>query len=424
MGIIQQAINRVIYPAAYIYVSLQSSINKIKNIGKKDTVVYSSPYNGQKVVLMALYQKGELREDVTHILACAKEQGAYIICVNTLKLKDPENYSNVIDCYIEKYNFGRDFSSYKSGFSYIYKQSIGERCDRVLMVNDSVYFSKNKSDQFVRDMLSTPYEVLGGTENFEFEHHVGSFCISFSGDIIRAEKFKKYWRTYKNSDVRPLVIKRGELELSRVLKRCVSSPDNFRSLYDLTRAAMYIEENPSVLDEIIKLSRSSDNKVFNGFSFADVSQKVVSKYLHNSASLIGVESFNADVEDLGALDVYYAQSVEDYFNFIINSIANGEAVSEKLLATVKEEFSTSFLELFIKGSPIHLSAIFLHRLGLPLIKLDGLYRGAFIVRDVEVIASELAREEGEAFRRIMYTRPHGRDTLFGWKRAAFERGLI
>ncbi len=424
MGIIQQAVNRVIYPAAYMYLSVQSRVNQIKDLFKSDNVIYAAPYGGQKVVLMALYQKGELRADVAHVLACAKEQGAYVICVNTLKLKLPERYSGVIDCYIEKYNFGRDFSSYKSGFSYIYKQSIGDECERVLMINDSVYYSKNKSDKFVRDMLSSSCEVLGGTENFEFEHHMGSFCISFSGGIIRAKKFKKYWQAYKNSDVRPVVIKRGELELSRMLKRCVSSPDNFRSLYDLTRASMYIKDNPAVLDEIIKLSRSPDNKTFKGFSFSDISQKVVSKYLHNSASLTGVESFNADLEDLGALDVYYAQSVEDYFNFIFSSIVNGAAVSDSLRATINEEFATSFLELFIKGSPIHLSAIFLHRLGLPLIKLDGLYRGAFIVRDVEVIAGELAPEEGEAFRRLLYARPFGCDTLFGWKRAAFERGLI
>ncbi|NMY13772.1 hypothetical protein HBO38_36310 [Pseudomonas veronii] len=111
MGIIQQAVNRVIYPAAYMYLSVQSRVNQIKDLFRSDNVIYAAPYGGQKVVLMALYQKGELRADVAHVLVCAKEQGAYVICVNTLKLKLPERYSGVIDCYIEKYNFGRDFST-------------------------------------------------------------------------------------------------------------------------------------------------------------------------------------------------------------------------------------------------------------------------------------------------------------------------
>ena len=424
MKILQQIKNRLMYPAAYAYISFQSEVNKIKSLTKKDKVVFEQSYDGRKILLMALFEKGELRDDIRHLLQCAKQQGAYVLCINTLKINAPEKHSDFIDCYIEKYNFGRDFGSYQSAFSYIYKNGLAESCPRLLMLNDSIFYDKAKCDRFIGDMFSSPCEALGGTENFENEHHLGSFCIAFAGSVIRAQRFRDYWKAYKCSDVRPLVIKRGEMALSNVLKKCVSSPDNFRALYDITRTAMHLKEHPEVLDQLSTLSRADENPEFKSFSFSAVTAKIASKYLHNSTHLIGLESITAEIDDVSSLGVFYAYSLPEYFDFIEKSISVRGNVSGTLMSSIREEVTFLFLDFFIKGSQIHQNGIFLHKIGLPIIKLDGLYRGAFCVRDVEVIANELGRDDAESFRRIMYSRPYGRNTLFGWKRAAFERGLI
>ena len=91
-----------------------------------------------------------------------------------------------------------------------------------------MFFSKKHIHKFIADMLSSPCEVLGATENYEIEHHLGSFCIAISGGVLNAAKLKDYWKGYRNTDVRPVVIKTGEMEFSKVLKRVVRSSENFR----------------------------------------------------------------------------------------------------------------------------------------------------------------------------------------------------
>ena len=423
MKLVERLKNRLMYPAALTYVSWQSRINRLKSFGKKDKVIFAELYAGQKIMLMALYEKGRIREDVVAAMATAKAQGVYVIGVNTLKLGVPENYKSCMSCYIERYNFGRDFGSYKSGFEYVYANGLAEKCPVLLMINDSVFFSKKHTAKFIDDMLEGGVEVLGSTENFEIEHHLGSFCIAMKGSVLNNIKLKQYWRAYKCTDVRPVVIKTGEMELSKTLKRIVSSSEEFRSLYDAAHAAGLLQNDAALLNSIAELSRSSEFTECPKFNFASVSENILDKYLHNSAELtrIGV---NVDVNEISTLHMQFVSTLSEFNGFMHNSITNSDKLDGRLCRAVKEEALSSFITYFKMGSQIHQNGIFLHKIGLPIIKLDGIYRGMFNARDVERIANDLEPDQQEAFRRIMYSRPYGRAVLFGWKRAAFERGLI
>lgn len=423
MKLVDQLKNRLMYPAAYTYIAWQSNLSKIKSWGKKDQVRFAQPYAGQKIMLMALYEKGRIRDDVVAAMSAARSLGIYVIGVNTLKLARPDDYCDAMDCYIERYNFGRDFGSYKSGFNYMYTQGLAEKCPRLLMINDSVFFSNKHISSFLQNMFIDDFEVLGATENFEIEHHLGSFCIAMTSSVLNDKKLKKYWRSFKCTDVRPVVIKTGEMDLSKVLKRVVSSSEQFRSLYDTASAALVLQEQPEILKEVAKFSRSSEFTECPSFSFSAVSSTIVGKYLHSSAALAGV-GVNVDVTELSTINMQYASSVSEFHSFLCNSITNANELDLSLGQTIKDEVIASFITYFAMGSQIHQNNIFLHKIGLPIIKLDGVYRGMFNPRDVEKLAEDLDAEQQDAFRRIMYSRPYGRAVLYGWKRAAFERGLI
>ncbi|MDD2115533.1 rhamnan synthesis F family protein [Pseudomonas asiatica] len=424
MGIFQKLSDQLRYPAAYAYVSLQSRMNWFRSLGKADSVLYSSSYAGQKIVLMALFQKGEIRNDVVHFLRAAKEAGLYVVCVNTLKIKNPERYSDIIDCYVEKYNYGRDFGSYKSGFNYLYSSGLAEQCPRMMLVNDSVFFSRKHNAQFLHEMFDSSVEALGATENYEIEHHLGSFCIALSNNVLNHPRLKKYWKDYKCTDVRPVVIKTGEMELSKTLKRIVSSPNNFRSLYDIGRASELLHGSDEVLEDIARLSRNSELLHWPRFSFSAVSKDVISKYLHSPAAIAGVSALNADFDSLSEVEVHYADSLSGFSEFVCGAVTNSSSAAGSIRSTVKGEVISNFIGCFAHGSQIHQNGIFLHRIGLPIIKLDGVYRGMFVSKDIENIALDLEPDQRGEFRWIMYSRPFGGDVLIGWKRAAFLRGLI
>jgi hypothetical protein len=104
------------YLVAYAIVSAQSFMMRIKVFGKSSKVHFEQSYQGQKILLLALYQKGRLRPDIENVLITAKQLGMYVLAINTLKVLEPNNLKEKIDCYIERPNFGRDFGSYKTGF--------------------------------------------------------------------------------------------------------------------------------------------------------------------------------------------------------------------------------------------------------------------------------------------------------------------
>ncbi|MGX0975014.1 lipopolysaccharide biosynthesis protein [Roseovarius sp. MBR-51] len=214
----------MLFPMARTVVELQSRVQQVKSLGKAPICHFEQPYSGQPIMLLALYQKASLRPDLMRMLRAAKAQGIYVLAVNTLKLNQPEAMKDLADCYIERPNFGRDFGSYQTGFLHLFNRDWHKTCPRLLLINDSVYYSTRGLDKFLQDMMRTQVEVLGATENYEIEYHLGSFCISMSQNVLNAPPFEKYWKNYKLTDVRPLVIKRGEMKLSKTLKRCVSNP--------------------------------------------------------------------------------------------------------------------------------------------------------------------------------------------------------
>lgn len=422
MTIIDKVKNRLLYPAAYTYVTWQSRCNWWRSVGRKDKVLFANPYAGQKIMLMALYEKGQIRADVMAALSAAKALGIYVVGVNTLKVAQPDICRSYMDCYIERFNFGRDFGSYKSGFNYLYANGLAEQCPRLLMINDSVFFSKKHIAKFVEDMFVDDVEVLAATENHEIEHHLGSFCIAMDNAVLNSKKIKQYWRQYKNSDVRPVVIKNGEMAFSKALRGAISHLDGFGALYDVTLAVSKLRSDPELFEEVATLTRCS-KEAWSTFSFADVSKDLHDKYLHSKLSITGTDA-GVEIHNMDEMVMSFGASTSEFKRIVRELVSNSDTVNGSLEKVIDREIISNFADSFSRGSQIHQNGPFLHRIGLGFIKLDGLYRGIFSAEDVEIIAEDLIPEQQSIFRKMMYSRPYGKDAFFGWKRAAFERGLI
>lgn len=390
------------------YLRVRSLLDRIKNPRKKKVVVEAS-YNGGPIMLMALYEKGVIRNDTQALLHAAKSLGVYVIGVNTKRLDWQDSYAALLDCYIERDNFGRDFGSYKLGFDHVYSKGWDKECPRLLMINDSVFFSSKHCRSFLESLFNSSVEVLGATENHEIEHHLGSFCIAISGKVLRSEKLKSYWRDYKNSDIRPEVIERGEMGLSKCLKSVVGRDGGFRAFYDVAFVAQYIDEHPDIVVKLDRLSRKSKLTGWPVFSWEDALES--NFYLKNSLVKELGDEYYFDVEDWGDIEGLIPKN-QEYIN------------KERFIGELKEKAIAYFLYCFNSGSQLHANNIFLHYIGVPIIKLDGLYRGMFNVEDIENLASQLELSQKEEFRRLMYSRPFGQDVLFGWKRLAFMLGYI
>lgn len=108
-------------------------------------------------------------------------------------------------------------------------------------------------------------------------------------------------------------------------------------------------------------------------------------------------------------------------NFVFRNVKNTDDKIDDLLDDAIIDYAAN---IFMNGSQIHQSASILLYMGLPIIKLDGLYRGMFNVYDTKRLARQIDRDEGHALEQLLLARPFGGSTLIGWKKAAFLVGLI
>ena len=411
-------------PLALAILFIKSEVNRFRGWMKPQKLLWQKDYsNGQQILLFAAYQYGALRRDTIKLLQAARKQGLYVLVVNTGKIKTIKEHDDLIDCYIERQNHGRDFGSYKAGFQHIFENAWEKNCPRLLLMNDSVFVSETTIDAFVKDMMTSEIEVLGSTENYEVEHHLGSFCIAMAGSILNKERFKKFWNRYRNSDMRPTVIRRGEMGLSKALKRCASSSSSthFKALYDSTRFLTACQHEDGFMDHALVNARTCDiishwpryspNTIAGDYSAARLMPIIDTN----------VADLDIAFDEKDPIESVSLTSMEDAINHLKRITRSSDSFDP---ADFKEFAIGQMVYVFMQGSQIHQNQAALLQMGLPIVKIDGLYRGMFNIEDILRVSNHLTPEDVRHAHPLLLARSYGGTTHMGWKRTAFIRGLI
>jgi hypothetical protein len=431
---IKKVLGIFLVPYIYVYLYALSYKNYLISLFKPDVIsVFNSHQKYQSILLIALFEKTYLRKDIIRLLEISKRAGLYVVAVNTRKLSTVflEEHQHLFDVYISQYNYGRDFASYQKGFKYIFKNKLQQNAERIVMLNDSLYYDADRTPQFLDDMINTPVEVLGATENYEINYHLGSFAISFAKKITNNAKFIKYWKNYKRSDIRPLVIKRGEMGLSKILAKIVSNEFEMKALYNAQRVRSYLNHSLVNLLEYSKYYRNSDLCDWRRVSNVGLLEEflLITRLSPNREEISGIKSekqqnstlvkiqrnnTNIQISDIHVTNI---DDVGIYLDRV--SGKSTEIVQEFYEHVISQSVTYSRF-----GSQIHQNNACYLLMGLPIIKLDGMYRGMFSEKDISNFKELLNLEFFEELIEILYKKPYGEDFLHGWKRVAFKRGLI
>lgn len=410
----------LLYPIARVIVGYEVLVNRLRALFEEERLIYDKPYEGQPILLLALYEQGTLREDIVNLLSCAKAYGVYTLCVNTSRLVEPKAFSQFIDSYIERYNHGRDFGSYRSGFLHIHNRGWEQDCPRLLMLNDSVFYTERGLRVFLRVMFETEKEVLGATENHEIQHHLGSFCLSLANSVLEHPAFKSYWRAYRNTDYRPAVIKKGEMALTKLLKDVVSSPQSLQSLYNASVYMRAIAQDHALLAKSIELVRQSERVRWPRFDPKRFVLDMLSRFGVADAGELRLEAPDR-IEGLDWPQFHLVRDYESMVSVLDEWVKAGRAHVEQ---SIREPLIDALVSVFDQGSQIHQNAALLVYMGLPTVKLDGVYRGLFSVADVERITGLLNGSDATRLQGQLLAKPYGGDSLSGWRRVAFQKWLI
>ncbi len=408
--------------AMFSYYAILSYRDKLKT-KPFSKIIHQKDFHGGKVLLLALYEKTELRNDVLSLLSEAKAQGVFIIAVNTLCLSEENYRKDLIDVYIERDNYGRDFGSYKAGMNYFYKKHINEKCERFLLLNDSVFFSKKGIGNFLEQLFATKVDVLGATENREISHHLGSFCISICSSIVNNKKFITFWEEYKNTNVRPFVIKRGEFKLSKILKSLARSENDFRALYDVNLFDKVLAEDNDLFQNYHFFKREGERNYWGTRSLNEyfckdkVLMSFYNKYLESTQEVKETYLKEYGIKEKKIVEEADYLELVEFFSYIdFECSEHGVLLKNRLLSI--------YLDDFTRGSQIHNNCVVLHHIGLPIIKLDLLFRAVCNFNDLLKIRDQLDDSQKDEFMQLMTNRLSGTKFLFGMSQRAFDFGIL
>ena len=127
-----------------------------------------------------------------------------------------------IGCFvIIRENIGQDFGAWKDIISLLQEYKILNKLKWLLLCNDSNFCLGGKnSDSFITKFNESMdnkdlYDFICLNSNFEGSLHYQSYFICLSKNILKMQKFRKFWEEYIPIDNRYHAIRNGEKKFSK-----------------------------------------------------------------------------------------------------------------------------------------------------------------------------------------------------------------
>ena len=421
---IRRIIDEITFPSVYTVIKYLDVVQHFKSYFHRSKIKEFTPYrDGQKVALIAIWEYQKLRKDIGVLAEELIKRDFYVCIVNTGKM-NAEPLSGSASVYIERFNYGRDFGSYKEGIQFLQKDKKLAQAEKFLLCNDSVYYLQDLVSPTLDLFLESNLEIAGATENFEIHHHLGSFFVMFSKHVVNTKEFKKFWRRFRVTDIRTKNIRYGEMRLTEKVKKTVNETQ-IGAIWSLALMSKVFDETDK-LSEAISLVNRGHITSWKKLSWQFITKSFLGEriifpadFSKNQGIFIqGSDSKNSDVSNSELI-----LSHHDAVDLIQNTF--GKEVGKQTLFDLKMKAKGLWVGTTASGSQIHQNNNLLISMGCPLVKLDLIYRGAFSYEDAEIMFSQIEnKEDVELLRDMLYRRAYGLDVLRGWKRSAFNKGLF
>ena len=372
------------------------------------------PADGDVYAIVLKYAGFTLGDDFRDLLSTLQAHKVNIIVAVNGNISDDlrstiKQYAHRV---LVRENIGRDFGGYRAATLHLLREGLKPR--RVLYCNDSVAYIKGAAlDHLVRTLCDSRHDIVGSFENHEFEHHIGSYVFSISGNAFCNPQFQRFWQRYRPYDIRPYAIKNGEIALSRVLKRCGYNIDVVYSAERLAEA-LYALDLPR-LTELIRYMRPA-------FRLQPLDALMTRSIAARSLSdILGGHDESEMPPSTGTPTIAAYAARRKMARAARTAGVRGDAVAERLACDAMVD---RLMMEVTQGSQIHLGFGLFHRvLDAPLIKKDLLARAIYLEHDCTMILERLPADTRAAIMRELVNR--GRPLqVRGFRRFLLKHGLI
>lgn len=373
-----------------------------------------APAAGKTYAIVVKYAGFSLGDDFLELLKALRRSDINIIVVVNGKLTEAarDTLRPFAHRIFVRNNIGQDFGAYRAVTVQLLKEGLNP--DRIIYCNDSIaYIKGTELDQLIQKLINSKYDVVGSFENHEYDHHIGSYLFSISGHAFQNPRVQNFWNDYRPYNIRPYVIKHGEIALSRLLKHC-----GYR--FDVVYSAERLGEHLYTLDlahlvELIRYTRPAFRlQPLTELMSRTLAARDLSRALASSKAETIQQPHGTPTIGTYAL---YRKAIREAGD----PNAKTDAVAERL---ARDALVDRLMIDVTHTSQIHAGFGLFHRvLGAPLIKKDLLARAIYMEHDCALILDRLPAETRAALMRELVTR--GRPlNVRGFRAFLLRHGLI
>jgi hypothetical protein len=184
-------------------------------------------HEGGRFAVFLVYQPRETPWYVQNALEALRQAGVNVLLVFNHEL-DPEReayFRRSSSRILIRNNAGLDIGGYRDGYLELRDDP---RVERLLFLNDSVYFFRDGLTAFFDRLMGSQADVAAPFENRQHHYHIQSFCLAISGAMVRHPAVGRFFQSYLPINSRRWAIHEGEVALSRLL---TATTDRIEILY-------------------------------------------------------------------------------------------------------------------------------------------------------------------------------------------------
>jgi hypothetical protein len=224
----------------------------------------------QKVAIIALFPRPSILQSTIRLIDWFLKNNYLVVGVVNSGQKEESDWLKAFEgrdmILLRRPNLGRDFGAYRIGIKYLQERSYFSSMNELMIANDSMYYFP-KSDDFLDDFSKNSSGWASFFVNYQYHLHAQSFFIRFTEKEFLSESFINFWNNYYPSNIRPVIIKMGEVELTNVLRnsgfslnayvtyRKIKTSQKFQGLKPVHKYAIW---NTSAYWEVDKITNSEE----------------------------------------------------------------------------------------------------------------------------------------------------------------------
>jgi len=163
---------------------------------------------------------GVVRTQLLDYMRGFKENGRTVVFISNAGKLRPSAMTALQELcavVIVRRNIGYDFGAWRDAIDFLELPRAGT--EEIILANDSVFGPLVPLGDTLRRLNYAQADIWGLTESWQRRYHLQSFFLAFGPTVLRAEAFKKFWKSVRPVPMKSFVVHAYEVGVTQAMMK-------------------------------------------------------------------------------------------------------------------------------------------------------------------------------------------------------------